>query len=100
MAEIRAMTRDDWPAVEAIYADGIATGDATFETEPPSWEEPRERDLPRRKIEHRQLSIALEDDPPQESSQRRNTTHALWPPKPNEFETPISISVGRASFGT
>jgi len=25
--------------VEAIYAAGIATGDATFETAPPSWEE-------------------------------------------------------------
>jgi L-amino acid N-acyltransferase YncA len=33
------MTNADWPAVEAIYAEGIATGDATFETEPPSWEE-------------------------------------------------------------
>ncbi len=33
------MSRDDWPAVEAIYAAGIATGDATFETSPPSWEE-------------------------------------------------------------
>ena len=29
---------DDWPAVEAIYAAGIATGHATFEAEPPSWE--------------------------------------------------------------
>jgi L-amino acid N-acyltransferase YncA len=37
--EIRAMTRADWPAVQAIYAAGIATGEATFETEPPSWEE-------------------------------------------------------------
>jgi L-amino acid N-acyltransferase YncA len=33
------MTPEDWPAVEAIYAEGIATGDATFETAPPSWEE-------------------------------------------------------------
>jgi L-amino acid N-acyltransferase YncA len=39
VVEIRALTRKDWPAVEAIYAEGIATGDATFETEPPSWEE-------------------------------------------------------------
>jgi L-amino acid N-acyltransferase YncA len=39
MVEIRGMTRDDWPAVEAIYAAGIATGDATFETSPPSWGE-------------------------------------------------------------
>jgi L-amino acid N-acyltransferase YncA len=28
----------DWPAVAAIYAQGIATGNATFETEVPSWE--------------------------------------------------------------
>ena len=33
------MEPDDWPAIEAIYAAGIATGDATFETDPPSWEE-------------------------------------------------------------
>jgi phosphinothricin acetyltransferase len=33
------MTPADWPAVEAIYAEGIATGDATFETETPTWAE-------------------------------------------------------------
>lgn len=27
-----------WPQVEAIYAAGIATGHATFESEPPTWE--------------------------------------------------------------
>jgi phosphinothricin acetyltransferase len=32
------MRADDWPAVRRIYAAGIATGDATFETEPPDWE--------------------------------------------------------------
>jgi L-amino acid N-acyltransferase YncA len=37
--EIRAMTRDDWPAVEAIYAEGIATRQATFEAAPPTWAE-------------------------------------------------------------
>ena len=36
---IRAMTPDDWPAVEAIYVEGIATRNATFETAPPTWEE-------------------------------------------------------------
>ncbi|MCS5732463.1 GNAT family N-acetyltransferase [Herbiconiux daphne] len=35
---IRPMTASDWPAVEAIYRAGIATGNATFEAEPPSWE--------------------------------------------------------------
>jgi L-amino acid N-acyltransferase YncA len=33
------MKHADWPHVEAIYVAGIATGDATFETEPPSWAE-------------------------------------------------------------
>jgi L-amino acid N-acyltransferase YncA len=28
----------DWDEVRRIYAEGIATGNATFETEPPSWE--------------------------------------------------------------
>jgi L-amino acid N-acyltransferase YncA len=28
----------DWRAVAAIYAEGLAIGDASFETEPPSWE--------------------------------------------------------------
>ncbi len=31
------MRAADWGAVQAIYAEGIATGDATFEREPPSW---------------------------------------------------------------
>jgi phosphinothricin acetyltransferase len=29
---------DHWPEVKRIYADGIATGNATFETEVPSWD--------------------------------------------------------------
>jgi L-amino acid N-acyltransferase YncA len=37
VTNIRALTAADWPAVRAIYAEGIATGNATFETEPPSW---------------------------------------------------------------
>lgn len=39
MAEIRVLTPDDWPAVERIYAEGIATRLATFETVTPSWDE-------------------------------------------------------------
>jgi phosphinothricin acetyltransferase len=35
VAELR---QEHWPEVALIYADGIATGDATFETEVPSWE--------------------------------------------------------------
>jgi len=37
--EIRPLVAADWPAVERIYALGIATGNATFETTTPSWEE-------------------------------------------------------------
>ena len=33
------MTAADWPAVEAIYAEGIATRNATFETTTPSFAE-------------------------------------------------------------
>ena len=36
---IEAMTAADWPDVREIYAAGIATGNATFETTPPDWEE-------------------------------------------------------------
>lgn len=33
------MTPSDWPAVAEIYAQGIATGNATFETAVPTWEQ-------------------------------------------------------------
>jgi L-amino acid N-acyltransferase YncA len=36
--EVQTMRPEDWPAVQAIYEAGIATGDATFETGAPSWE--------------------------------------------------------------
>jgi phosphinothricin acetyltransferase len=32
------MAEADWPAVRAIYAAGIATGEATFADEPPDWD--------------------------------------------------------------
>jgi phosphinothricin acetyltransferase len=35
---IRELRPDDWPAVRAIYQQGIRGGNATFETETPSWE--------------------------------------------------------------
>jgi L-amino acid N-acyltransferase YncA len=36
--KIEFMQPADWPAVREIYAEGIATGNATFETELPDWE--------------------------------------------------------------
>jgi L-amino acid N-acyltransferase YncA len=35
---ILPMRPECWPAVRAIYSEGIATGHATFETELPEWE--------------------------------------------------------------
>lgn len=34
---VRTLVFEDWPLVSKIYAEGIATGLATFETEVPSW---------------------------------------------------------------
>jgi phosphinothricin acetyltransferase len=34
---VRDLRSQDWPEVAEIYAEGIATGDATFETDVPSW---------------------------------------------------------------
>ncbi|HEY6404082.1 MAG TPA: N-acetyltransferase, partial [Blastocatellia bacterium] len=35
---IDSMRPRDWESVRAIYLEGIATGQATFETEAPDWE--------------------------------------------------------------
>ena len=37
--QIRSLIAEDWERVSAIYRDGIATGQATFETRVPSWAE-------------------------------------------------------------
>jgi phosphinothricin acetyltransferase len=49
VVEVRPLVRSDWPAVAAIFAEGIATGDATFETTVPTWEDWNARHL----AEHR-----------------------------------------------
>ena len=43
---LRQMTRQDWEAVRGIYLEGIATGQATFETMAPSWEKWDSNHLP------------------------------------------------------
>ncbi len=37
--DIEAMVPADWEQVRAIYLEGIASGQATFEVEAPSWEQ-------------------------------------------------------------
>ncbi len=51
---IRDLRPDDWPAVRAIYEEGIGGGDATFETGPPSWE--------RWDVAHPRLRLVAERD--------------------------------------
>jgi phosphinothricin acetyltransferase len=43
---IRDMIADDWESVRSIYLGGIATGQATFETEAPSWADWNQAHLP------------------------------------------------------
>jgi L-amino acid N-acyltransferase YncA len=35
---IEPMSEEDWPQIREIYREGIETGHATFELEPPAWE--------------------------------------------------------------
>ena len=37
--QVDELTAGDWPAVSAIYAEGIASRNATFETAVPSWDD-------------------------------------------------------------
>jgi len=47
MLTITEMNAIDWPAVAAIYREGIATGEATFEVAPPpTWEDWQCRKVP------------------------------------------------------
>jgi L-amino acid N-acyltransferase YncA len=44
------MRSADWSPVSAIYAEGIATGNATFETEVPSWDDWHASHLPAHRL--------------------------------------------------
>ncbi|MHC4521473.1 MAG: GNAT family N-acetyltransferase [Planctomycetota bacterium] len=46
MTTVRKMADSDWPMVAAIYAEGIDTGDATFEQALPTWEQFDSRHTP------------------------------------------------------
>jgi L-amino acid N-acyltransferase YncA len=37
--QIDELKTSDWPRVCAVYLEGILSGNATFETEPPSWDQ-------------------------------------------------------------
>jgi L-amino acid N-acyltransferase YncA len=47
---IEPLLEDDWPAVAEIYREGIATRQATFETEVPEWNAWDEAHLPEHRL--------------------------------------------------
>lgn len=51
--QVRPMATGDWAAVRRIYAEGIATGDATFETDVPPAKDLKAKWLP----EHRWVAV-------------------------------------------
>lgn len=56
LTKLRTMTSADAPAVLAIYAEGIATGHATFESAAPDWAHFDESKLPAPRL------VALDDE--------------------------------------
>jgi L-amino acid N-acyltransferase YncA len=53
---ITALLPEHWSAVKTIYEQGIATGQATFQTEAPAWEEWNVSHLPHSRF------VAIEDN--------------------------------------
>ncbi len=56
---IEPMTAADWPQVRGVYAEGITSGQATFETEPPAWEAWDAGHLPVCRLVARQGEVVL-----------------------------------------
>lgn len=54
--QLQPLTAAHWPEVRTIYEEGIATGNATFTTTAPSWEEWDESHLPHSRL------VAVEAD--------------------------------------
>ncbi len=53
---VRPLTERHWPEVQEIHALGIATGNATFDDQPPPWEQFRAGKL----AEHRLVAVAAD----------------------------------------
>ena len=54
---IEPMTPGDWPEVRTIYEEGIATGQGTFETAAPSWEQWNEARCPHSRLVAREARV-------------------------------------------
>jgi phosphinothricin acetyltransferase len=56
---LESMTVQDWPQVRHIYQEGLATGNATFETQAPEWEAWDAKHLPTCRLIARQGETIL-----------------------------------------
>jgi phosphinothricin acetyltransferase len=56
---LESMTVQDWPQVRHIYQEGLATGNATFETQAPEWEAWDAKHLPACRLIARQGETIL-----------------------------------------
>lgn len=56
---IEAMAAEDWPVVRAIFLEGVATGQATFETEAPEYAEWDAAHLPAPRLVAREIDDVL-----------------------------------------
>lgn len=56
---IEELSPADWPDVRRIYLEGIATGNATFETDSPTWEKWDAAHLPRPRFVAREHGVVL-----------------------------------------
>jgi L-amino acid N-acyltransferase YncA len=56
---VAAMSPEDWPVVRRIYEEGIATGNATFETAVPGWERWHANHRPRPRLVARSGGIVV-----------------------------------------
>jgi phosphinothricin acetyltransferase len=57
--QIDGMTPQDWSQVQAIYNEGLATGNATFETQAPAWPAWDSKHLPHCRLVARQGDTVL-----------------------------------------
>jgi L-amino acid N-acyltransferase YncA len=54
---IEPIAADDWPTVRAIYEEGLATGQGSFETAAPSWDQRDAARCPHSRLVARETAV-------------------------------------------
>ena len=78
---ITKLLAEHWPAVKAIYEEGIATGNATFQTEAPEWTAWNQAHLPHSRLVALSTPTAVTSSDPHSATTRdpRQATPAGHP---------------------